>query len=414
LIRAYKFLKRPTVGQAIALGEMLRDHCSLYNGALQDRRDGYRHVSKTSIKYRQQSAQLKDIRAFAPDRHGRWSFSSQQTTPRRLDKAFAAFFRRIKSGDTPRLSAHSWGELVRHACLRIGSAVWTDQRSQLTIMPMPTPPSSIPVLRGRGGATLRHENGVLTLRCDEEEIRIPLQAVRDVVPDRQTVAVELRAPAGTEPTVHRVEGVSQVPADLFATAVGAALAELPEPDPSLDGATLVTTRSLHTPRPPQPEVSAGQRTRAMGWILLALGPGLGAFMAMSVLVVVNGEPSALIPSVLLGIVAVLLNLVSAVAAERSVQMWLLPRRGITVMAVRTSPYGKSGTYRYTDQSGKTHSFSRQAYASEIEVSYHPDNPSASVGVYLVHMRVLATLGALALWGAMLGLIYLMILTGRQA
>ncbi|MFD4144651.1 RNA-guided endonuclease TnpB family protein, partial [Streptomyces sp. NPDC058572] len=34
MIRAYKFLLRPTVGQAIALGEMLRDHCSLYNGAL--------------------------------------------------------------------------------------------------------------------------------------------------------------------------------------------------------------------------------------------------------------------------------------------------------------------------------------------------------------------------------------------
>ena len=29
MIRAYKFLMRPTVGQAQALGEMLRDHCSL-------------------------------------------------------------------------------------------------------------------------------------------------------------------------------------------------------------------------------------------------------------------------------------------------------------------------------------------------------------------------------------------------
>lgn len=101
MIRAYKFLMRPTVGQTTALGEMLRDHCSLYNGALQERRDAYRHVSKTSVKYGQQSAQLKEIRAFDPERHGRWSFSSQQATLRRLDKAFAAFFRRVKSGDTP-------------------------------------------------------------------------------------------------------------------------------------------------------------------------------------------------------------------------------------------------------------------------------------------------------------------------
>ncbi|MFD4950012.1 RNA-guided endonuclease InsQ/TnpB family protein, partial [Streptomyces sp. NPDC058409] len=48
-----------------------------------------------------QSAQLKEIRAFDPERQGRWSFSSQQATLRRLDKAFAAFFRRIKAGETP-------------------------------------------------------------------------------------------------------------------------------------------------------------------------------------------------------------------------------------------------------------------------------------------------------------------------
>ncbi|KNE81130.1 MULTISPECIES: RNA-guided endonuclease InsQ/TnpB family protein [Streptomyces] len=101
MIHAYKFLLRPTARQAVALGEMLRDHCSLYNGALQERRDAYRHTSKTSVKYGDQSAQLKAIRAFDPVRQGRWSFSSQQATLRRLDKAFAAFFRRVKAGQTP-------------------------------------------------------------------------------------------------------------------------------------------------------------------------------------------------------------------------------------------------------------------------------------------------------------------------
>lgn len=101
MFRAYKFLMRPTVGQQAALGEMLRDHCGLCNGALQERRDAYRHVSKTGVKYGQQSAQLKEIRVFDPGRHGRWSFSSQQATLRRLDKAFQAFFRRIKSGEMP-------------------------------------------------------------------------------------------------------------------------------------------------------------------------------------------------------------------------------------------------------------------------------------------------------------------------
>jgi putative transposase len=115
MIRAYTFLMRPTVRQEQALGDMLRDHCSLYNGALQERRDAYRHVSKTSVTYGMQSAQLKDIRGFDPQRQGRWSFSSQQATLRRLDKAFAAFFRRVKSGDTPgypRFRGVNWFDTV--------------------------------------------------------------------------------------------------------------------------------------------------------------------------------------------------------------------------------------------------------------------------------------------------------------
>ncbi|MGW4561529.1 RNA-guided endonuclease InsQ/TnpB family protein [Streptomyces sp. NPDC004561] len=75
--------------------------CSLYNAALQERRDARRHASKTTVRYGRQSAQLKDIRAFDPERQGRWSFSSQQATLRRLDKAFTAFFRRVKAGEAP-------------------------------------------------------------------------------------------------------------------------------------------------------------------------------------------------------------------------------------------------------------------------------------------------------------------------
>ena len=113
--RAYKFLLRPTVRQEQALGEMLREHCSLYNGALQERRDAYRHVSKTSVKYGDQSAQLKGIRAYDPDRQGRWSFSSQQATLRRLDRAMQAFFRRVKAGEKPgcpRFRGVNWFDTV--------------------------------------------------------------------------------------------------------------------------------------------------------------------------------------------------------------------------------------------------------------------------------------------------------------
>jgi putative transposase len=101
VIRSFKFLLRPTHRQEIALSVMLADHCRMYNAALQERRDAYAHPSKTRIKYGDQSAQLKEIRQTDPEGQGRWSFSSQQATLRRLNKAFAAFFRRLKAGEKP-------------------------------------------------------------------------------------------------------------------------------------------------------------------------------------------------------------------------------------------------------------------------------------------------------------------------
>ena len=98
--RVFKFRLKPTKGQESALTAMLKDHCDLYNAALQERRDAYRHSSKTQVRYVDQQAQLKWIRAEDPDQE-RWSASSQQLTLRRLDAAFQSFFRRIKAGQKP-------------------------------------------------------------------------------------------------------------------------------------------------------------------------------------------------------------------------------------------------------------------------------------------------------------------------
>lgn len=95
--RAYVFRLRPTARQHVALAECVESHCELYNAALQERRDAWAR-SKTRINYGDQSAQLTEIRAARPDQ-ALWSFSSQQATLRRLNKAFTAFFGRVKSGD---------------------------------------------------------------------------------------------------------------------------------------------------------------------------------------------------------------------------------------------------------------------------------------------------------------------------
>ena len=98
--RSFTFLLRPTAHQQVALTACLDDHRALYNAALEHRRTAYAKA-KVSIRYGEQSADLKHIRADDADGQGRWSFSSQQATLRRLDKAFAAFFARLKAGRTP-------------------------------------------------------------------------------------------------------------------------------------------------------------------------------------------------------------------------------------------------------------------------------------------------------------------------
>jgi putative transposase len=108
--RAYKFRLRPTARQHVALRACLDDHRALYNAALEERRGRWRW-NQQSVTYGDQSAQLKGIRECCPEQ-ARWSFSSQQATLRQLNKAFDAFFRRVKSGQRPGYprfrSEHRW------------------------------------------------------------------------------------------------------------------------------------------------------------------------------------------------------------------------------------------------------------------------------------------------------------------
>jgi putative transposase len=97
--RSYKFRLRPTAGQHVALEQCLDAHRSLYNAALEERRGRWRW-NRESVSYGDQSAQLKEIRSLCPEQ-SRWSFSSQQATLRRLNRAFVAFFRRSSVGEKP-------------------------------------------------------------------------------------------------------------------------------------------------------------------------------------------------------------------------------------------------------------------------------------------------------------------------
>ena len=96
--RSYKFRMRPTAGQHRRLAACLHAHRDLYNMALRWRRGSW-ETDRAPVRYGEQSAALKDLRTSPA--YAAWSFSSQQATLRRLDKAFAAFYRRCKTGEVP-------------------------------------------------------------------------------------------------------------------------------------------------------------------------------------------------------------------------------------------------------------------------------------------------------------------------
>jgi putative transposase len=97
--RAYKMRAYPTAGQVAKANRMLRVHCDIYNACLNERIAAYK-MSRVSVPYGMQSAQLKAVREVYPAA-AEFSFSAEQRTVRRVDRAFQAFFDRIKRGDTP-------------------------------------------------------------------------------------------------------------------------------------------------------------------------------------------------------------------------------------------------------------------------------------------------------------------------
>ncbi len=97
--KAYKFRLYPTRKQVTTLEWTLRRCCELYNAALQERRDAYR-MGGVSISYEMQAEQLKEVKQLREE-YQQIHSQVQQDVLKRLDKAFAAFFRRLKNSETP-------------------------------------------------------------------------------------------------------------------------------------------------------------------------------------------------------------------------------------------------------------------------------------------------------------------------
>jgi putative transposase len=97
--KTFKYKLKPTPEQERALAFVVRRCHELYNAALQERSEAWQKCS-VSVTVAQQSAQLPAIKEVRPNYRDIHSQVLQDVLTR-LDRAFHAFFRRIREGQMP-------------------------------------------------------------------------------------------------------------------------------------------------------------------------------------------------------------------------------------------------------------------------------------------------------------------------
>ena len=98
MLRTFQFRLRPNVTQTAMLERILADNCETYNACLQERIGAWK-ICRESISYRDQQDQITELRK---DPQFNWIACDIQRDPlRRIDRAFKAFFRRVKTGAKP-------------------------------------------------------------------------------------------------------------------------------------------------------------------------------------------------------------------------------------------------------------------------------------------------------------------------
>ena len=97
MIKTFKYRLYPTRKQIEFIDSQIELHRQLYNSALEHRIVCYKNF-KHNVGYNEQATSLKSLREI-DERFTECNFSSLQQTLRRLDKAYKAFFSRIKKGE---------------------------------------------------------------------------------------------------------------------------------------------------------------------------------------------------------------------------------------------------------------------------------------------------------------------------
>ncbi|MFJ8659015.1 hypothetical protein [Streptomyces sp. NPDC093795] len=225
---------------------------------------------------------------------------------------------------------------------------------------------STPVVQGSRKTSLEFEGDALYLRRPHEDVRIPLAAIGQVRAEGRAVSVELTAPAGNVPAVHRIDGASEAGATMFAATVNAALDGTPGRDTAADGSTLVEARTRTLDR-------RERKTRLIKW----WSAGTTALVVLlCVLIAVAGEAVGIVLFLPMGFAAAGSTVVSVVALSNWYREWRLMRHGITTFAAEVPD--RPGMYLYVDPAGLIRQVSTWAGGMAVKVCYDPRDPGNMV------------------------------------
>lgn len=97
--KTYKYKLKPTPEQERMLDRALMLCRHVYNAAVSERREAWQKHG-VSVGYYQQKAELPGIKEAMPE-YGEVHSQVLQDVVQRVDRAFQAFFRRVKAGETP-------------------------------------------------------------------------------------------------------------------------------------------------------------------------------------------------------------------------------------------------------------------------------------------------------------------------
>src|SRR6476646_4807554 len=97
--KTFKFKLKPTPEQERVLDRTLMLCRHVYNAAVGERREAWQKCG-VSVGYYQQKAEVPGIKEAMPE-YGEVHSQVLQDVVLRVDRAFQAFFRRVKAGETP-------------------------------------------------------------------------------------------------------------------------------------------------------------------------------------------------------------------------------------------------------------------------------------------------------------------------